>query len=64
MQKQADRAKSFLTADGFDDSVDRLVSTYELVRRRRRDEIKAEYRAGLFAGGETLDVDWLEWFAN
>jgi hypothetical protein len=64
MGTQPDGPTPFVTAESFDSTMDSLAATYELRWRRRRDEIKAEYRAGLVAGGEQLDADWLEWFAN
>ncbi|OHV03540.1 hypothetical protein BKN37_14555 [Mycobacterium talmoniae] len=47
-------------ADRFDNGIDELTRTYEFIYRRERDRIKAEYRAGLAAGGTQLDHDWLE----
>jgi hypothetical protein len=56
MGKQPDGPTPFVTAESFDSTIDSLAATYELRWRRRRDEIKAEYRAGLVAGGEQLDA--------
>ena len=64
MQNQVACPASFLTADSLDEPVDRIIATHELTRRKRCDEIKAEYRAGLVAGGQELDGDWLQWFAK
>ena len=64
MQNQVEGPASFLTADSLDEPVDPIIATHELTRRMCRDETKAEYRAGLVAGGQELDGDWLEWFAN
>jgi hypothetical protein len=57
-------AKLDKTLDSMDNSIDGVIRTYELIRRRARDRIKAEYRAGLAAGGDQPEVDWLEWLAN
>jgi hypothetical protein len=62
--KQQPNSLTFTTVDSMDSSIDGLIRTYELVRRRARDRIKAQYRAGLVAGGDQLEVDWLEWLAN
>ena len=55
---------SFSTLDTFERAIDTASASHELVRRKRRDWLEAQYRAGLVAGGEVLDHDWVEWFVD
>ena len=50
--------------DTFERAIDTASASHELVRRKRRDWLEAQYRAGLVAGGEVLDHDWVEWFVD
>jgi hypothetical protein len=44
---------SFSTLDTLEGAMDTASASHELVRRKRRDWLEAQYRAGLVAGGET-----------